>query len=100
MPREAASCDFVTRRAVLRAMGVASRLGAGRARAQSAAAPPVIGFLNSASEATYAFNAGAFIEGLGQAGFVPGRNVTIEYRWADNDYSRLPALARDLAARK
>ena len=60
---------------------------------------PVVGFLNSASVATYSFNASAFREGLRDAGFTEGRNVTIEYRWADNDYARLPALAGELAQR-
>ncbi len=60
---------------------------------------PVVGFLNSASAATYAFNATAFREGLREAGYVEGQNVTIEYRWANNDYGRLPALARELVER-
>jgi len=68
-----------------------------RARAQPV---PVVGFLNSASSATYSFNANAFRDGLREAGFVEGRNVVIEYRWAENDYGRLPALAADLVRRK
>jgi hypothetical protein len=68
-----------------------------RAHAQST---PVVGFLNSASLATYSFNANAFREGLREAGFVEGQNVVIEYRWADNDYGRLPALATDLVRRR
>jgi len=60
---------------------------------------PVVGFLNSASAATYSFNANAFREGLREAGFIEGRNVTIDYRWAENDYRRLPALAKELAQR-
>jgi len=60
---------------------------------------PVVGFLNSAAAATYSFNASAFKEGLRSAGFVEGQNVVIEYRWADNDYARLPALAADLVRR-
>jgi putative ABC transport system substrate-binding protein len=61
---------------------------------------PVVGFLNSASAATYSFNAAAFREGLREAGYVEGQNVVIEYRWADNDYNRLPGLASELASRK
>jgi putative ABC transport system substrate-binding protein len=67
------------------------------ARAQ---ATPVIGFLNSASSATYAFNAAAFLEGLRKAGYVEGQNVAIEYRWANNDYTKLPELANDLVGRR
>ena len=68
-----------------------------RAGAQSL---PVVGFLNSASSATYSFNANAFRDGLREAGFIEGQNVVIEYRWADNDYGRLPSLAADLVRRK
>ena len=57
---------------------------------------PLIGFLNSASAVTYRFNADAFREGLAQAGFVDGRNVRIEERWANADYEALPALASEL----
>jgi putative ABC transport system substrate-binding protein len=53
----------------------------------------VVGFMNPVSPDTYAFNADAFRDGLAEAGFVDGRNVRIEYRWARGDYTRLPALA-------
>ena len=61
----------------------------------------LIGYLSSASAATYpeAYLA-AFREGLGETGYVEDKNVTIEYRWAEDRYERLPGLAEDLARRK
>ena len=59
---------------------------------------PLVGFLNSASPDTYRFNADSFREGLAKAGFVEGRNVRIEERWAQGDYEALPALAAELVA--
>ena len=60
---------------------------------------PLVGFLNSASPDTYRFNADSFREGLAKAGFVEGRNVRIEERWAKGDYAALPALAAELVAK-
>jgi putative tryptophan/tyrosine transport system substrate-binding protein len=57
---------------------------------------PVIGFLSSTSPKGYKSYLAAFHEGLGEAGFVEGKNVTIEYRWAEDHYERLPELAADL----
>lgn len=59
---------------------------------------PLVGFLNSASPDTYRFNADSFREGLAKAGFVEGRNVRIEERWARGDYGALPTLAAELVA--
>ena len=61
---------------------------------------PVIGFLHSASFDTIANLVQSFHQGLREAGFVEGRNVSIEYRWAEGHYDRLPALAADLVRRQ
>jgi putative ABC transport system substrate-binding protein len=61
---------------------------------------PVIGYLNSESLETYRDYFNAFHQGLNEAGFVEGRNVAIEYRWADGRNDRLPALAADLVRRQ
>jgi putative ABC transport system substrate-binding protein len=69
------------------------------ARAQQSAMP-VIGFLNTGTREGFAHYLAAFHQSLNQAGFVEGRNVAIEYRWAEGEYDRLPALAADLVRRQ
>ena len=61
---------------------------------------PVVGFLGSASSDGYAPYVAAFLRGLKETGYIAGENVTIEFRWADGQYDRLPALAAELVARK
>ena len=61
---------------------------------------PVIGLLGATTEQGYAAQLAAFRQGLSEAGFVEGRDVIIEYRWADDQYDRLPALAADLVRRR
>jgi len=69
------------------------------ARAQRKAMP-VVGFLSSRSADESAAYADAFRQGLSDTGFVDGQSVSIEYRWADGHYDRLPAMAADLVARE
>ena len=63
-------------------------------------AMPVVGFINSASPQSYARPLAAFLKGLGETGYVDGRNVVIEYRWAEDRIDRLPAMAADLVHRQ
>jgi putative ABC transport system substrate-binding protein len=61
---------------------------------------PVIGFLSGASPSAYAHLVRAFRQGLGETGYFEGQNVTVEFRWAEGQYDRLPIFAADLVLRK
>jgi len=69
------------------------------ARAQQPAMP-VIGYLGPESPAVFASRIRAFRQGLGETGYAEGRNVAIEFRWAEGQHNRLPALAADLVGRQ
>ena len=81
------------RRAFITGLGGALALPLA-ARAQQAL--PVIGFVNMGSAAGSAARAAGFVNGLREAGFVEGQNVTIEYHWMDGENARLPAVMADL----
>src|SRR5450759_1467842 len=68
--------------------------------ARGQTAMPVIGFMSARSPGDSGLRVAAFHQGMGEGGFVEGRNVAVEYRWANGEYDRLPALAADLVNRR
>jgi putative ABC transport system substrate-binding protein len=87
------------RRSFLTLLGTSAAAWPLAARAQQSAMP-VIGVLNGQSAAEWVEPTAGFLRGLAETGFVEGRSVAIEYRWAEGRYERLPAMAIDLVNRK
>ena len=91
--------SHIERRKFLATLGGAAVGWPLAARAQQPAMP-VVGFLRSTPATGFAYTVDPFRQGLNDAGFVEGKNVAIEYRWADNQQDRLPGLVADLMRRQ
>ena len=90
---------MIRRREFITLLGGAAAAWPIAARAQQPAMP-VVGFLSSLSATDASRITAAFYQGLNETGYIDGRNVAVEFRWADGQYDRLPAMAGELVQRK
>src|SRR5438105_2093652 len=90
---------MMQRRHFITLLGGAAMAGPPGARAQQRAMP-LVAFLNSGSPDGYAPMVAAFRQGLKETGYVEGQNVAVEYRWAEGQYDRVPAMALELLGRQ
>jgi LysR family transcriptional regulator, nitrogen assimilation regulatory protein len=90
----------VNRRELIAVLGAAALVPPPAGHAQQQKAMPVIGYMSGGSESFYRSILPAFREALREQGYIEGQNVTIEYRWAEGDYDRLPAFAAEFVSRK
>ena len=87
------------RREFIAGLGSAPALWVPTAQSQQPAIP-IVGFVNSATADGFAEFVAAYRDGLNELGYVEGRNLAIEYRWANGDYDRLPQLIAELVQRR
>jgi putative ABC transport system substrate-binding protein len=92
--------EHLRRREFMTLLGGASVIASSPIAFAQQPTPPVVGYLNTRAANEDPHLLDGFRQGLGQAGYVEGRNVAIEYRWADGQSKRLPALAADLVRRR
>ena len=91
--------SYIERRKFLATLGCAAAAWPLAARAQQPAMP-VVGYIGGQSPDLWAGRLRAFHQGLSQTGYIEGRNVAIEYCWAEGQYDRLPAFAAELVRRQ
>jgi putative ABC transport system substrate-binding protein len=90
----------VKRREFVTLLGSAALAWPLAARAQQPERTPVVGFLSSESRSAFGHRLEGFHRSLAESGYVEGKNVVVEYRWAEGQYERVPRLASDLVHRK